>query len=490
MKPIEARNQVKLGPRRCAQLALSGMAYRLFRSLVTVSILALAVAFLVHMLAHGIIGHETEREAYNELRAGRALGEQITRLTTVDSRQAVQRGLAGDAAERHEEYRRWAGLETATLDRARTIAAQERAANQFFMEMPLAERLYLIRDVEPTGLLDRLRDAERFDAFARRLAEVRLGEPLGDVEAFRQLVDEDRPWLHETIERIQTGHREAIATVRRAYPERSPRELFAQPPDDLVSTLRGAGFAIDEAQLDAIGAFARQAADMELVTARVTDSTVRAALARQTNEAPTDISFDSVMQYLTSQGRADWFADVLADADAADHLDGARLEELSRAYRRERQLESVVGEEAPEELDGLFGLPNRTLYLISLSFLVCVVGVANAMLMSVTERFTEIATMKCLGAMDGFVMQMFVFEAIIQGLVGGLVGVVLGILLAVLRGLAEYGLLVTSGFSVLGEVALATAVALGVGVLLAAFAAIGPSFVAARLAPMEAMRVD
>ena len=46
--------------------------------------------------------------------------------------------------------------------------------------------------------------------------------------------------------------------------------------------------------------------------------------------------------------------------------------------------------------------------------------VLNAMLMSVTERFREIGTMKCLGALSAFVRQIFLFESCLIGAVGGL----------------------------------------------------------------------
>jgi ABC-type antimicrobial peptide transport system permease subunit len=87
-------------------------------------------------------------------------------------------------------------------------------------------------------------------------------------------------------------------------------------------------------------------------------------------------------------------------------------------------------------------------------------------------------------------MLMFVIEAAIQGIVGGLIGLVLGIVLALLRGLVEFGTLLGEAGGALGQVGIAAVLSLLVGMVLATVAAVGPSFVAARLAPMEAMRVD
>ena len=66
---------------------------------------------------------------------------------------------------------------------------------------------------------------------------------------------------------------------------------------------------------------------------------------------------------------------------------------------------------------------SKQTWLISLSLLVCVVGIANAMLMSVTERFREIGTMKCLGALDTFIVKLFLLESTFQGLAGTSAGI-------------------------------------------------------------------
>ena len=62
------------------------------------------------------------------------------------------------------------------------------------------------------------------------------------------------------------------------------------------------------------------------------------------------------------------------------------------------------------------------------------------MLMAVTERFQEIGTMKCLGALDRFVVRLFLLESGFQGLAGALIGALIGCLGSLLLGLKDYGL--------------------------------------------------
>jgi len=60
---------------------------------------------------------------------------------------------------------------------------------------------------------------------------------------------------------------------------------------------------------------------------------------------------------------------------------------------------------------------SRMTWLVSLSLVVCTVGITNSMLMSVTERFKEIGTMKCLGALNQFVVKLFMIEAFLLGVI-------------------------------------------------------------------------
>lgn len=132
---------------------------------------------------------------------------------------------------------------------------------------------------------------------------------------------------------------------------------------------------------------------------------------------------------------------------------------------------------------------SRDLWLMALALIVALVGITNAVLMSVTERFREIGTMKCLGALDSFVVKLFLIESSLQGLLGTVVGVLLGLTLA----LAKLGLDFSAlGFAFLPWVELLRAVGFAVvcGTGLAIGGALLPAYMAGRMEPVMAMRVD
>lgn len=128
-------------------------------------------------------------------------------------------------------------------------------------------------------------------------------------------------------------------------------------------------------------------------------------------------------------------------------------------------------------------------WIVTLSLLVCIVGIINAQLMSVTERFREIGTMKCLGALDRFIVRIFVLEALMQGLAGSLVGSILGVITALISSSFNLG---TGLFSAFPWLALGWSmlISIVVGTGLSLAGVIYPAIIAARMQPVEAMRVE
>jgi predicted lysophospholipase L1 biosynthesis ABC-type transport system permease subunit len=128
-------------------------------------------------------------------------------------------------------------------------------------------------------------------------------------------------------------------------------------------------------------------------------------------------------------------------------------------------------------------------WLLGLALLVAFVGILNAMLMSVTERFREIGTMKCLGALDGFIVKLFLLESLFQGVVGTVLGVILGLALSLISVAASYGGYAWKDVPA-GQLTLRVFLCLIVGVLLTVAGAVYPAWQAARMQPIEAMRVE
>ena len=128
-------------------------------------------------------------------------------------------------------------------------------------------------------------------------------------------------------------------------------------------------------------------------------------------------------------------------------------------------------------------------WIVILSLLVCVVGIVNAQLMAVTERFREIGTMKCLGALDRFILRLFLMEAGIQGLVGALAGAVAGCLFSLAASWLRYGSVALWALP-WKDMAWSTTQATLVGCLLSLLGVLYPAIVAARMQPIEAMRIE
>jgi ABC-type antimicrobial peptide transport system permease subunit len=137
-----------------------------------------------------------------------------------------------------------------------------------------------------------------------------------------------------------------------------------------------------------------------------------------------------------------------------------------------------------------------TLFIVAvaaISLFVGGIGVANIMLVSVTERTREIGIRKAVGAPRGAILRQFLSEAVMLTGLGGLIGVIIGV------SLSQTGEVLIPKFAKTGPdspvpvpiltttpVVVAFAVSLVIGLLAGGY----PAYRAARMRPIEALRFE
>ena len=192
---------------------------------------------------------------------------------------------------------------------------------------------------------------------------------------------------------------------------------------------------------------------------------------------------------------------VVTDAQFAARLEGARhklvfLTRKTQGRPSGQGVRSVMLEREPSEEELLERQEEaakarfRNIWIVVIALFVTVIGITNSMLMSVTERFREIGTMKCLGAMSAFVRQMFLIESSLVGLVGAIAGAVVGTLFSIVAYSITYGFgLVLESLDPL-RLFLYMVLCMLVGMVLAVTAALYPARFASKMLPAHALRSE
>ncbi len=169
--------------------------------------------------------------------------------------------------------------------------------------------------------------------------------------------------------------------------------------------------------------------------------------------------------------------DVPADDMAEDAVEGESVSGSQYSYRSEDLLEQA------QQLQEMSNSTNQQLiWIASISLLVGGIGVMNIMLVSVTERTSEIGLKKALGAKKRRIRFQFLTEASVLTSLGGIVGVIIGILLAEL-------ISKTNGIPVAISVP-AIVVSVAFSMIIGLVFGIVPAVKAANLNPIDALRRD
>jgi putative ABC transport system permease protein len=208
-----------------------------------------------------------------------------------------------------------------------------------------------------------------------------------------------------------------------------------------------------------------------------------------TVHVPVDPHYRTVVE--TPQGTEEpAYAEFTVRAESVEAVDDVkqRVQAYFESDADARQLknddQTIVVQTTEDVIDQVTSIIDQLALFLggiaAISLVVGSIGIANIMIVSVTERTREIGIMKAVGARRRDIMQLFLVESLILGVIGAVVGVLAGL-----------------GFGFLGVtlagwpmaypvdwIVIAVAVGLFVGVLSGLY----PAWRAARVDPIEALR--
>lgn len=491
MKQITLAEQPWLGVGRTVKVTADGIRYRLFRASVTVAVIAVAVAFLMNILSESLIKRSIATNTRERIARMRLVYSWSAKLTNPGSPESILHDLAGspEGSSLYREIQTHGKLSDSDIGTFHRGAVQAITYLEFFNDLDYAKRRAMIHTARGIQVFHRLRDEKGMKQFRTALSQiksVRFITPFEDLEQFLAGV----PALEDHAGRVLQGRRQAIAQISRALGSRQVLEALVDAEGAFGATVRQAGFVFDETDVAPIVADqAQRLLDVIRLEKTMDSEKCRQLIAQQANVMPADVNVVMMWGYLDGARFATRYLSRMQDSGIdTSGLNVERVTELASA--RDETAALLDAERLTMDAgSGFMGLGDRLAWLLFVSLLVCGIGICNAMLMTVTERFTEIATLKCLGALDGFIMLMFVLESSILGVVGGVIGAILGALIGLGRMLVAFGVNFVRAIPV-GDMLLGMLASVIMGMLLAAVAAVLPSYKAARLAPMEAMRIE
>lgn len=492
-REIDVKKQHNMTWGETFQLCIRGVKHRLLRSVLTLAVVVLAVAFFMFLLSESKImqttgkgvGEEIEETRYGQVTFTRML-EPAAPLITV---RRLSQASATNDKKALNEFANVTDMSLADIESLAQKAHEERTYIDWFDEMSSGDRIDLVkknfgRDAIRYALDNQKDFFEILDfKYSLRIPGQREGleEFLKGYEDYRNKFDAFNDKWNEKIEVAISAMKAAKGNF-----EGTDEAWLIQAKDNqrlaLQQEFEKIGFAFTKEDMAIMFKQFSEANLYDRMFIEISKQKFREKWAHEFRETQLSSAEEKFQKF--NDKRAIKLMEEIGfkKEELTQILD--RTKKLAELEKLEKELSSVIS------LDGSdTGLSGHQISLLAISFIVCMVGITNAMLMSITERFREIATMKCLGATDRYILLQFMMEAGLQGFFGGILGVIIGFIISIIRGSMIYGSYMWTYWSTT-EMLLCAGISLLAGVVLAILASIQPSWSASRMAPMEAMRVE
>ena len=200
------------------------------------------------------------------------------------------------------------------------------------------------------------------------------------------------------------------------------------------------------------------------------------------------LSLTSIWDLFQSSQQAKGYSMVNIKLSSTKYIEAVKDKMEDRGFRTFALIDHL------EEIKTGFIFMNMFLFAVGMiAITVAALGIINTMVMSILERYKEIGIMKAVGASDGDVKKIFLFESGAIGFLGGVLGLILGWLVSMLINqivnyfMARQGVPYIDYFSFrwwlcIGAIVFSILISLGAGIY--------PTMRAARVDPVVALRHD
>lgn len=493
-REIDVKKQRNMSWSETFHLCIRGVKHRMLRSVLTLAVVVLAVAFFMFLLTESVILRTTGQGVAEEIEQNRFGQVIFTRMLEPATELISVRRLAQAFASNDEaalnEFSALTGMPLADVKKLAEKAHEERVYIDWFDNIPSGRRLVLVHKSTGREAIEfAISNREEFFETLEPMVDLRVPGKKEGLAKFFDGYEEYRAEL--TSFNLKWNEKVVLAQqqmqhMKGDFAETDELWIIQSTPEQRLALQKGfeqIGFNFTEADMTLMHDQFSEADLYERMFVELSKSEVRDLWASKFRESQRSSAEEKFMQFEDERAIEIMVSLGFTKEEVLQIF--VRTQRLSKLSNVERKLSGVVSLEE----GGNTGLSGRQIFLLSISFVVCMVGITNAMLMSITERFREIATMKCLGATDRYILLQFMMEAGLQGFFGGIFGVIIGFIISILRGSIAYGSYMWTYWSTPGML-LCAGVSLLAGVALAVLASIQPSWSASRMAPMEAMRVE
>ena len=200
------------------------------------------------------------------------------------------------------------------------------------------------------------------------------------------------------------------------------------------------------------------------------------------------LSLTSIWDLFQSSQQAKGYSMVNIKLSSTKYIERIKTKMEDRGFRTFALIDHL------EEMKTGFMFMNMFLFAVGMiAITVAALGIINTMVMSILERYKEIGIMKAVGASDGDVKKIFLFESGAIGFLGGVLGLTLGWLVSMIINQVVNYFMVKQGAPHMDYFSFRWWLVSGAivfSVLISLAAGIYPTLRAARVDPVVALRHD